>query len=36
MNRLTEKDVKMLTVDRNVPESLRLAARRMLIKSNKK
>jgi ribosomal protein L12E/L44/L45/RPP1/RPP2 len=33
MNRLTEKDVKMLTVDRNVPEALRLAARRLLVKS---
>jgi hypothetical protein len=35
MNRLSEKDVKMLTVDRNVPEALRLAARRMLIKAKK-
>jgi hypothetical protein len=35
MNRLTEKDVKMLTVDRNVPEALRLAARRMIVKSKK-
>jgi hypothetical protein len=35
MNRLTEKDVKMLTVDRNVPEALRLAARRMIVKSRK-
>lgn len=33
MHRLTEKDVKMLTIDRNVPEALRLAARRMLIKA---
>jgi hypothetical protein len=33
MNRLTEKDVKMLAVDRNVPESLRLLARRMMVKS---
>jgi hypothetical protein len=33
LNRLTEKDVKMITVDRNVPEALRLAARRMLVKS---
>ncbi len=27
MHRLTEKDIKMLTTDRNVPEALRLAAR---------
>ena len=30
LNRLDEKDVKMLAVDRNVPEALRLAARRLL------
>jgi hypothetical protein len=28
LNRLTEKDVKMLTSDRNVPEPLRIAARK--------
>jgi hypothetical protein len=33
MHRLTEKDVKMLTIDRNVPEALRLAARRMMVKA---
>jgi hypothetical protein len=33
LHRLTEKDVKMLSVDRNVQESLRLAARRLLVKS---
>jgi len=33
MHRLTEKDVKMLTIDRNVPEALRLAARRMIVKA---
>ncbi len=33
MHRLTEKDIKMLTTDRNVPEALRLAARRTLTKS---
>ena len=33
MHRLTEKDIKMLTTDRNVPEALRLAARRILTKS---
>ena len=36
MHRLTEKDVKMLAVDRNVPEALRLSARRMLVKSKEK
>ena len=36
MHRLTEKDVKMLTIDRNVPEALRLAARRMLVKAKNK
>jgi hypothetical protein len=33
LNRLTEKDVKMLSVDRNVPEALRIAARRAMVKS---
>ena len=33
MHRLTEKDIKMLTTDRNVPEALRLAARRTLTKA---
>ena len=33
MHRLTEKDIKMLTTDRNVPEALRLGARRVLTKS---
>jgi hypothetical protein len=33
MHRLTEKDIKMLTTDRNVPEALRLAARRILTKA---
>jgi hypothetical protein len=28
LNRLTEKDVKMLTSDRNIPEPLRIAARK--------
>jgi hypothetical protein len=36
MHRLTEKDVKMLTIDRNVPEALRLAARRMMVKAKDK
>ncbi|MEO7273547.1 MAG: hypothetical protein ABIX28_01595 [Vicinamibacterales bacterium] len=30
MHRLTERDVKALTVDRNVPEMVRLAARRVI------
>lgn len=33
MHRLTEKDIKMLSTDRNVPEALRLAARRILTKT---
>jgi hypothetical protein len=33
MNRLTEKDVKMLTTDRNVPEPLRVAARKRVAES---
>jgi hypothetical protein len=33
MHRLSEKDLKMLSTDRNVPEILRLAARRTLTKS---
>jgi hypothetical protein len=36
MHRLTEKDIKMLTTDRNVPESLRLAARRVITKAANK
>jgi len=36
MHRLTEKDIKMLTTDRNVPEMLRLAARRVLTKATNK
>jgi hypothetical protein len=35
MHRLSEKDIKMLTTDRNVPEALRLAARRVLTKAAK-
>lgn len=33
MNRLNEKDVKFISIDRNVPEALRLAARRLLVKT---
>ena len=33
MHRLTQKDIKMLTTDRNVPEALRLGARRVLTKT---
>jgi hypothetical protein len=36
LHRLSEKDVKMLTIDRNVPEALRTAARRMLIKARER
>jgi len=32
LHRLNEKDIKMLGVDRNVPEVLRLAARKMMVK----
>ena len=35
MQRVTEKDLKMLAVDRNVPESLRLAARKFIVKGLK-
>jgi hypothetical protein len=33
MHRLSEKDIKMLSTDRNVPEALRLSARRVLSKA---
>ncbi len=35
LHRLNERDVKMLSMDRNVPESLRLAARKIVGKSVK-
>jgi hypothetical protein len=35
LQRLNEKDTKMLAVDRNVPEALRLAARKMMVKKLK-
>ena len=35
MQRLNERDIKMLATDRNVPEVLRLAARKMLVKGLK-
>jgi hypothetical protein len=35
INRLSERDVKMLAVDRNVPEALRLVARKLMVKSLK-
>jgi hypothetical protein len=35
INRLSERDVKMLAVDRNVPEALRLIARKLTVKSLK-
>lgn len=33
INRLSERDVKMLAVDRNVPEALRLVARKLMVKA---
>lgn len=33
LGRLNEKDVKMLAVDRNVPEALRLIARKLMVKA---
>jgi hypothetical protein len=35
LQRLNERDLKMLTMDRNVPEAVRLAARRMTVKGEK-
>ena len=35
LQRLNERDLKMLTVDRNVPEAVRLAARRLTVKDAK-
>ena len=35
LQRVTERDMKMLAVDRNVPESLRLAARKHVVKNLK-
>ena len=35
LQRINERDMKMLAVDRNVPESLRLAARKYLVKGLK-
>ena len=36
MHRLSDKDIKMLSTDRNVPEALRLSARRVLTKATNK
>ena len=33
LNRVNEKDIKMLAVDRNVPEALRLVARKLMVKA---
>jgi len=33
LNRLNERDVKMLAVDRNIPEALRMVARKLMVKS---
>ena len=35
LQRVNERDMKMLAVDRNVPESLRLAARKYMVKGLK-
>jgi hypothetical protein len=35
LQRLNERDLKMLTIDRNVPEGVRLAARRLTVKGAK-
>jgi hypothetical protein len=35
INRLSERDVKMLAVDRNIPELLRLVARKLMVKALK-
>jgi hypothetical protein len=35
LQRLNERDLKMLTIDRNVPEAVRLAARRLTVKGVK-
>jgi hypothetical protein len=35
LHRLNDRDLKMLTMDRNVPETVRLAARRLSVKSVK-
>ena len=35
LQRVTERDMKMIAVDRNVPEGLRLAARKFIVKSLK-
>lgn len=35
LQRLNERDLKMLTIDRNVPEAVRLGARRLTVKSMK-
>jgi hypothetical protein len=35
LHRLNERDVKMLAIDRNVPEALRLAARKIVVKGLK-
>ena len=33
--RVTERDMKMIAVDRNVPEALKLAARKFIVKGSK-
>ena len=36
LSRLNERDVKMITLDRNVPEAVRLAARKFIVKGGSK
>jgi hypothetical protein len=33
LSRLNERDLKAITMDRNVPEALRLAARKFIVKA---
>jgi hypothetical protein len=35
VGRLNERDIKGITLDRNVPEALRLAARKFLVKAKR-
>jgi hypothetical protein len=35
LSRLNERDLKMIAIDRNVPEAVRLAARKFIVKASK-
>jgi hypothetical protein len=35
LQRLNERDLKMIAIDRNVPEAVRLAARKFIVKALK-